>query len=93
MIAPWTVALDQSLWACHHRVPSSELKLISWVKFVPAGIGHCVTFSGPSDHGFLGCFTPCLQIYLEVDYLTHTASRLGIYTVKKLMQVVKRTSN
>ncbi len=60
IMAPWTVARDQSLWACHHRVPSSVENMTSWVKFFPGWIGHCVMFSGPSDQGFLGCFTPCL---------------------------------
>ena len=35
---------------------------IGELKFLSDLIGHCVMYSGPSDHGFLGCLTPCLQI-------------------------------
>lgn len=69
-MAPWTVVRDQSLWACHHSVPSSVDKLISCVKFPPGLIGHCVMYSGPSDHGFLGILTPCLQfLFLFLKYM------------------------
>ena len=61
IIAPWTVARVQSLWACHHRVPSSKERMIFWLNFDPGWIGHCVIYSGPSVHGYLGMFTPCLQ--------------------------------
>ena len=63
IMAPCTVACDQSLWACHQRVPSSVENIISWVKLVLGRMGHSVMFSGPSDHGFLGCLTPCLCNY------------------------------
>ena len=60
IIAPWTVARVQSLWACHHRVPSSKERMIFWLNFDPGWIGHCVIYSGPSVHGYLGMLTPCL---------------------------------
>ena len=60
IIAPWTVARHHSLCACHHRVPSSEENIIFCLNLPPGCMGHCVMYSGPSDHGFLGCFTPCL---------------------------------
>ena len=60
IIAPWTVARHHSLWACHHRVPSSEENIIFCLNLPPGCMGHCVMYSGPSDHGFLGCITPCL---------------------------------
>ena len=55
------MARVQSLWACHHKVPSSEERMIFWLNFDPGWIGHCVIYSGPSVHGYLGMFTPCLQ--------------------------------
>ena len=35
--------------------------MIFWLNFDPGGIGHCVIYSGPSVHGYLGIVTPCLQ--------------------------------
>ena len=60
IIAPWTVARHHSLWACHHRVPISVENIIFCLNFPPGCMGHCVMYSGPSDHGYLGCITPCL---------------------------------
>ena len=56
------MARDQSLCACHQRVPSSSENMTFWLNLLPGLIGHGVTYSGPSDHGYCGCFTPCLQI-------------------------------
>ena len=35
--------------------------MIFWLKLNPGSIGHCVIYSGPSVHGYLGMVTPCLQ--------------------------------
>ena len=62
-IRPCTVARVQELCACHQTVASSMEKMTSYIKSLPGRIGHCVMYSGPSDHGFLGCSTPCLCVY------------------------------
>lgn len=35
IMAPWTVARDQVLCACHHNVPTSFEKITFWLNLLP----------------------------------------------------------